>query len=372
MKKRLLSIMLTLYLSLTLLPGTVCAVTAQPELSPDVAEKYLNILKKNEAVNILKNNNMYMPMEYETSILKQDDTPFLDATTGTVAFLDVTGDNVPELLFITYDFYPDLQAMTIKYLNIYNSEGKLLFQGEVNYNAVLSHTEYAIYKFEDSYDLYCSTGFGEGSESSETYKRLTMQNGQIIEHVLELRTLFWQTYDEINEYYYDEAQISESKYMEYLNAWTSKPKQDIIHNISGTNAIAMTYDDAVNFLQTQGTSIASVEVSIKGAAVQWTDAEPFIDANGRTMVPLRAVADAMGLTVNWDGSAREAIFTKGTKTIYFPIDSTTARTSTGQSVQMDTAAVIKNDRTYAPIRYLAEFFGYTVSWGGATRTVSIK
>ena len=38
---------------------------------------------------------------------------------------------------------------------------------------------------------------------------------------------------------------------------------------------------------------------------------------------------------------------------------------------MDTAAVIVNDRTYAPIRYSAEFFDRTVSWNAATKTVSI-
>ena len=41
-------------------------------------------------------------------------------------------------------------------------------------------------------------------------------------------------------------------------------------------------------------------------------------------------------------------------------DSNSARTSDGGAVQMDTAAVIVNDRTYAPIRYLAEYFGYEV------------
>ena len=116
----------------------------------------------------------------------------------------------------------------------------------------------------------------------------------------------------------------------------------------------------------------SVGVSAKGAAVEWTDAKPFIDANSRTMVPLRAVGDALGLTVGWDGEAREASFTDGTKTIYFPIGSSIAHDGEGNTKVMDTAAVIVNDRTYAPVRVLAEFFGYTVDWDGETRTVIIK
>lgn len=40
-----------------------------------------------------------------------------------------------------------------------------------------------------------------------------------------------------------------------------------------------------------------VSVTVNGNAVQWPDAVPFIDEHGRTMVPLRAVADAIGLTL---------------------------------------------------------------------------
>ena len=114
------------------------------------------------------------------------------------------------------------------------------------------------------------------------------------------------------------------------------------------------------------------DVTVKGTPVNWTDAAPFIDANNRTMVPLRAVGETLGLTVSWDSAAREAVFTDGVKTIFFPIDSNTARAGDGSTVQMDTAAVIVDSRTYAPIRYLAEFFGYKVGWDSGTRTVIIE
>jgi len=38
---------------------------------------------------------------------------------------------------------------------------------------------------------------------------------------------------------------------------------------------------------------------------------------------------------------------------------------------MDTAAFIVDGRTYAPVRYLAEYFGYVVNWDGTTRMVCI-
>lgn len=156
---------------------------------------------------------------------------------------------------------------------------------------------------------------------------------------------------------YASAEMTDTEHSDY--GWSGYS----IQNANGSRAIEV--------LISGNTESPALSVTVNGNAVQWTDAEPFIDENGRTMVPLRAVGDALGLTVDWDNTLREATFTNGTKTIYFPIDSTTARTSDGQSIQMDTAAVIVNDRTYAPVRYLAEFFGFTVGWDGTTRTVSI-
>lgn len=120
---------------------------------------------------------------------------------------------------------------------------------------------------------------------------------------------------------------------------------------------------------------SGISVSVNGSNVQWTDAAPFIDANDRTLVPLRAVADALGLTVSWNNAAREAVFTDGWKYIYFPIGSMYYHADPGEDSgdfgRMDTAAVIVNDRTYAPVRYLAEYFGYSVGWDNATRTVTL-
>ena len=126
------------------------------------------------------------------------------------------------------------------------------------------------------------------------------------------------------------------------------------------------------FAEVRGAVIfPTIGVVVNGRSVQWTDATPFIDSNSRTMVPLRAVADALGLSVNWNGTAREASFSYGSRTISFPINSAYARTEGGGSIQMDTAAVIVNDRTYAPVRYLAEYFGFNVGWDGTARNVVI-
>ncbi len=110
---------------------------------------------------------------------------------------------------------------------------------------------------------------------------------------------------------------------------------------------------------------------------------PYEDANNRVMVPLRAAADAMGLTVAWDEAAKQATFTREsagkTEQVIFTIGSnqfTSVVTEQGKEAvsvkkEMSTEAVQKNDRTYTPIRFLAETLGYSVTWDEATKTVSI-
>ena len=121
-----------------------------------------------------------------------------------------------------------------------------------------------------------------------------------------------------------------------------------------------------------GIASTEVRVTVNGTPVIWTDSEPYIDTNNRTMTPFRIIGEALGLTINWNSSSREASFSDGEQTIWFPIGGLVARTSEGADVEMDTSAVIVNGRTYAPIRYLAEYFGYSISWDRMTRTVIIS
>ncbi|MDO4532028.1 MAG: copper amine oxidase N-terminal domain-containing protein, partial [Bacillota bacterium] len=119
-----------------------------------------------------------------------------------------------------------------------------------------------------------------------------------------------------------------------------------------------------------------VKVVVNDNAVVWTDAKPMIKED-RTLVPLRAIANALGLEVAWDAVARQASFTDGKTKVVFELNSKEyvvfqdAAAEQGETVQMDTAAISENGRTYAPAKYLAQAFGYTVGWDKETRTVEI-
>lgn len=90
------------------------------------------------------------------------------------------------------------------------------------------------------------------------------------------------------------------------------------------------------------------------------DVEPAL-IDGRTMVPIRAIFEAMGAVVNWDNDTQTAICTKDDTVVKMTIDSPTIYINDVPS-QMDTSPVIINGRTLAPARFVAESFGYKVDW----------
>jgi len=94
--------------------------------------------------------------------------------------------------------------------------------------------------------------------------------------------------------------------------------------------------------------------------------------NGRTLVPVAAIIEALGGKVVWAASARTATITLGNTELVLAIGGRTAYVN-GKSTPIDTDAkvtpVIVNGRTMLPFRFVAEHLGGTVEWNAATRTV---
>ncbi len=111
-------------------------------------------------------------------------------------------------------------------------------------------------------------------------------------------------------------------------------------------------------------TIDSTEATVFGKAAK-TDVAPII-VNNRTMLPVRFVAENLGATVAWDGATRKATIRGNGVTIELYIDSTTAYVN-GEAVTLDSPAFIQNNRTYMPVRFIAENLGATVEWDAANR-----
>ncbi len=81
--------------------------------------------------------------------------------------------------------------------------------------------------------------------------------------------------------------------------------------------------------------------------------------NGRTMLPLRYVAEALQADVKWDAKTRTATFTKDGLTASIQIDSDEIVLSNGKTVKMDSKPLNINDRILVSVTNVANVFGLT-------------
>ena len=102
------------------------------------------------------------------------------------------------------------------------------------------------------------------------------------------------------------------------------------------------------------------------------DAAPYI-AKNRTMVPIRYIANACGVTdenITWNQATRTATISGPNNVVTIKMGSNTITTSNGV-ITMDTVAVNSGNRIYVPARFIANALGATVTWDAATQTVGI-
>ena len=93
--------------------------------------------------------------------------------------------------------------------------------------------------------------------------------------------------------------------------------------------------------------------------------------NGRTLVPIRAVIEAMGGTAGWDGETETATLNMGDDEIKLIIDSKSAYLNETEKM-LDVAPAIINERTMLPIRFIAESFRFSVEWVEAEQKIIIR
>lgn len=105
-----------------------------------------------------------------------------------------------------------------------------------------------------------------------------------------------------------------------------------------------------------------LSISVNGEPVSFPDEKPFVDSNGRTQVPIRAVSELLKCRVDWLDEVKTAVITKESgDTVKITIDSDVIEVNE-KTVKMDTKAIIRNDRTFIPVRFAAEALGMTVNW----------
>jgi hypothetical protein len=102
------------------------------------------------------------------------------------------------------------------------------------------------------------------------------------------------------------------------------------------------------------------------------DAPAYINAENYTMLPLRAISEAFGGTVNWDDTTKTVTILSGQRIISMTIGSRTMYIN-GTPVAMNTAPEITSGRTFVPVRDLSNSLGISdINWTEASGTVTLN
>lgn len=116
--------------------------------------------------------------------------------------------------------------------------------------------------------------------------------------------------------------------------------------------------------------ITNLRVLVNGKQVNFNGATA-VNTNGRMLVPLRSIFEAMGASVVWDNDTKTITSKKGDTEIRLAIDSNVAYIN-GEEIILDTSSIIYKDRTLVPVRFIGEAFDGTVDWDSNSKTVSIE
>ncbi len=111
-----------------------------------------------------------------------------------------------------------------------------------------------------------------------------------------------------------------------------------------------------------------IKVFLNGKQLEF-DVEPTI-INSRTMVPMRVIFEALGAEVSWDGDTQTAIGETKKTTIKITIGKDYLLKN-DNIVVLDSPAVVISGRTLVPVRAIAESLDCKVEWYGETQVVEI-
>ena len=176
-------------------------------------------------------------------------------------------------------------------------------------------------------------------------------------------------------FYYNDRQATEAEYSEARRRYFGE-NQDYWESLPDQTAqiLAMSADTPYTPAAIAPATPAAAQpnqigVTIDGRPVNFPNQTPAL-VDGRTLVPVRGVFEALGFDVSWNEQARQVTLSRANDTIVITIDSASF-TANGASHTLDVPAQIIGGSTMLPIRAVLESVGYNLGWEETTRTVII-
>ncbi|NMO95675.1 stalk domain-containing protein [Paenibacillus lemnae] len=133
---------------------------------------------------------------------------------------------------------------------------------------------------------------------------------------------------------------------------------------------------AGGLMMAEGQAVAAsntqVEVLLDARKLSFPDAKPFQDQQGSVMVPIRFVSEALGAKISWSKArgVTKVDLKKGDNLVSMIVGQDTALIN-GKSKSYGTKIIIKQNRTFVPLRLVSEGLGEKVQWDKVGRWVWI-
>lgn len=127
------------------------------------------------------------------------------------------------------------------------------------------------------------------------------------------------------------------------------------------------------FMTLVGQAQANTEIKVKidGENVNFPDMKPYVNSDNRTMVPIRFISDDMGYGLSWNQETKVVeIDSSGTKVI-LKVGEKIVQVGSS-TIAMDTEAVIREGRTFVPLRFVTQAFDVKIAWNQSTQTISME
>lgn len=132
-----------------------------------------------------------------------------------------------------------------------------------------------------------------------------------------------------------------------------------------TAALATTDSEKPERIVVEG----DVKVFLSGQEITW-ETPPSFYQGGHLLVPVRDLARAVGTKVSWDEKKQMVLVTSPKATVRFQIGSSEAMVD-GEKVTLPSPVILKNGRTMVPLRFLAQVLGLAVNWDERTQTATL-
>ncbi len=359
MRKKLFSIMLSLVMVLTFLPLGALQASAEEDLSYDAAVAYKSVIDKAYATY-----GAFRGYDAGEDML---------TGLGLARLIDFDGNGTKELLIGCGTLNEDEDRL---FYEVYGYENGLVkYAHQYCCDSFDLGVNLWLVQRGDENNFYTSTSAGTATTCDGSNFFSTLKNGR------------W----EVTEFYSHEAGFCDGEYcgLADKDAYRINGKDvsetefirqlDLfgygIYDIYDSKRSPCTLEaDATEFTYSILNDVISqgpennISVTIDGEKVTFD--QPPVIINDRTMVPLRAIFEALGASVEWNAATRTVTSTMGNTTISMTIGSKTMYKN-GEAISVDVAPQLVGDRTLVPARAVAESFNCSVDWDGATRTVAI-